>query len=75
MEEYYFLFALGALWMLFASVQDFRTREISNWLNFSLIAFALSYRAFYSNSTGNWNFLWFGIGGVLLFDICVRRRV
>ena len=48
MIEVYVLFGLGLIWILFAVVQDIRTREIANWLNFSLIIFALGFRFFYS---------------------------
>ena len=69
MQELYFLFILTGFWILFATIQDFRTREISNWLNFSLIAFVLSYRAFYSILNNDWRFFVFGILGVLIFVI------
>ena len=46
-----------------------RTREVANWLNFSLVAFALAYRAFFSASTGNWHFSLFGVLGFLLFVV------
>ena len=67
LEEYYFLFFVALIWIIFATVQDLRTREVSNWLNFSLIAFALAYRAFYSSTSGNWNFFIFGLLGFALF--------
>lgn len=46
--EVNFLFGLALVWLVFATVQDIRTREIANWLNFSLIIFALGFRLFYS---------------------------
>ncbi len=67
MEEYYFLFFIGFIWTLFAVIQDFKSREVANWLNFSLIAGALAYRGFYSFIQGNWNFFIYGLIGVLLF--------
>ncbi len=67
MQEYYFLFALALIWTLFAAVQDIKKREVANWLNFSLIAFALSYRAFYSIFIKNINFLLFGLFGFAIF--------
>jgi Flp pilus assembly protein protease CpaA len=67
MEQYFFLFGLALVWIVFAVVQDLRTREISNWLNFSLIAIVLAYRAFYSIIFENLEFLLYGIGGVVLF--------
>src|SRR3989344_3955943 len=69
MQEYYFLFALALIWTLFATIQDIRKSEVANWLNFSLIAFALSYRAFYSTSTKNYQFLLIGIMGFITFTI------
>lgn len=67
MQEYYFLFALALVWAFFAAVQDIKTREVANWLNFSLIAFALAYRAFYSLFTNNYNFFLLGFLGFLFF--------
>lgn len=69
MQEYYFLFALGIIWTLVATIQDLKKREIANWLNFSLIAFALSYRAFYSVMTKNFNFFLLGLISFILFFI------
>jgi Flp pilus assembly protein protease CpaA len=66
-EKYIFLFGLAFVWMVFAVIQDLRTREISNWLNFSLIAIVLAYRALYSLDVGQWDFFLYGLGGVILF--------
>ncbi|MBX4211919.1 A24 family peptidase [Candidatus Pacearchaeota archaeon] len=63
MQEYYFLFGLAFVWIAWATVQDLRTREVSNWLNFSLVAFALAYRAFYSVFTNDFSFFMWGIIG------------
>lgn len=65
--RYWFLFGLTLVWMIFAVVQDLRRREISNWLNFSLVGFALAYRAFYSAFSSDWMFLAYGIMGFVLF--------
>lgn len=64
---HYFLFVLGFVWIIFGVIQDLRSREISNWLNFSLIAFSLTYRAFYAVLYNDINFFLFGLGGVILF--------
>jgi len=69
MKEYYFLFALALIWTLFASLHDIKKREVANWLNFSLIAFALSYRALYSISIKNYQFLFLGLAGLVIFTI------
>lgn len=58
---------LGLVWAVFASLQDIKEREVANWLNFSLIIFALGFRFFYSLfSIEGFDFfyqgvIWFGI--------------
>jgi len=69
MEKYYFLFALALVWIVFAVVQDIKKREVANWLTFSLITFALAYRAFFSAYSSDWMFLVYGLGGFALFFI------
>jgi len=65
-EKYYFLFALFGIWTVFASIEDFKKTEIANWANFSLLGFALAYRAFYSSLNNEWSFLGFGVLGFLV---------
>lgn len=48
MYEIIFLLVLGGIWILFASIQDLKIREVPDWLSFSLIIFALGLRFFYS---------------------------
>jgi Flp pilus assembly protein protease CpaA len=67
MQEYYFLFVLALIWTIFATIQDLRSREVANWLNFSLIAFALAYRAFYAIQNNNAQFFLLGIAGFGIF--------
>src|SRR3989338_1270519 len=69
MEQYYFLFGIGILWMIFAVIQDIKTTEISNWLNFSLIGIGLVYRAFYSSFVKDWIFLVSGLLGFAVFFV------
>src|SRR3989344_3500761 len=69
MEEYYFLFVLAFIFVLFAAVQDLKKREVANWLNFSLLGFALAYRAFYAVYQNDWNFLAFGLVGFFIFYV------
>lgn len=68
-EKYYFLFGLALVWIIFAVIYDLKKREVPNWLNFSLIAFALAYRAFYSSYASDWMFLVFGLAGFGMFLI------
>ncbi|VVB80080.1 Preflagellin peptidase [uncultured archaeon] len=69
MFEIVFLFVLGLIWIIFATVQDAKTREISNWLNFSLAIFAIGFRFFYSLFSSNWNFLFQGLIGLGIFFV------
>ncbi|MBS3091344.1 prepilin peptidase [Candidatus Pacearchaeota archaeon] len=69
MNEYYFLFALVLVYALFAVVQDLKKKEVANWLNLSLIAFALAYRALYSLYIKDMNFFVFGLVGLIVFYI------
>jgi len=68
MNQYYFLFALAFIWTLVATIQDIKKREVANWLNFSLIAFALAYRAFYALHS-SLNFFLYGLIGFVLFFV------
>ena len=67
MGEYIFLYIIGFIAILFAVIQDLRTREIANWLTFSLIAFVLAYRAIYSIYSNNFMFFVYGLFGIFLF--------
>lgn len=62
-----FLLFLTLAYLIVASVQDLRKREIYNWLSFSLIAFALAYRLFYSVVNSDFLFFIYGVGGMVLF--------
>ena len=64
-----FLVVLALAWIIFASIQDLRKREVSNWLNFSLIAFALGFRFFYSLFSESWQFLFQGLIGLGIFFV------
>ena len=68
MFEVIFLWSLALAWLIFATVQDIRSREIANWLNFSLVIFALAFRFFYSFfAGGDFNFFLFGLMGFAIF--------
>ncbi len=67
MIEVIFLFLIGLIWIIFASVQDVRTREVANWISFSLIIFALGFRFFYSLFNNEFNFFYQGLIGFLIF--------
>lgn len=68
MYEVIFLLILALIWIVFAIIQDLRKREIANWLNFSLIVFALGFRFFYSLfSSDNFVFFYQGLIGLVIF--------
>ncbi len=64
-----FLIVLALIWIIFASVQDLKTREVANWLTFSLIAFALTYRGFFAILNNDSWFFFSGLIGFGLFFI------
>lgn len=68
MYEVIFLIVLALIWIIFATVQDIRKREIADWLNFSLIIFALGFRFFYSLfSDTDFQFFYQGLIGFGIF--------
>jgi Flp pilus assembly protein protease CpaA len=68
MEEGVFvILLLGFIWVLFASIHDWRKKEVANWLNFSLITFTIGFRFFYSLYDGEWNFFIQGLAGIAVF--------
>jgi Flp pilus assembly protein protease CpaA len=73
MLEVAFLLVLGFLAIIFASVQDIKKREVADWLNYSLIIFALGFRFFYclfnDSIMGGWWFFYYGLIGLGVFYI------
>ncbi|MEK6760338.1 MAG: A24 family peptidase [Nanoarchaeota archaeon] len=69
MIEVIFLVALALIWILFSVAADFKHRIVPNWLNFSLIIFALGFRFFYSLFNGQFDFFYQGIVGLGIFFI------
>ena len=72
MIEMWFLIAVGLIAVIFASIQDLKKREVTNWISFSLIVFALGFRFFYSLFSGesfqDLNFFYYG----LLFKLILK---
>jgi len=74
MIEMIFLIVLALIWIIFATVQDLKKKEIANWLNFSLVIFALGFRFFYSLFSGTsagfqGNFFYQGLIGLAIFFV------
>ena len=53
MYEVIFLWALSLVFIILAVIQDLKTREIDNWISFSLVIFALGFRFLYSLFQGD----------------------
>lgn len=70
MYEVIFLFGLALIWIIIAVFQDYKTKEVANWLNFSLAIIALSFRFFYClfNEVNFW-FFYNGLIGLGIFFI------
>lgn len=65
-----FLTVLGLIWIIFAVIQDLKKREIANWLNFSLVIFALGFRFFYCLfSEEGFGFFYSGLIGFGIFFV------
>lgn len=69
MNEYFFLYFLAIVWLVFATVYDFKRKEIPNWLTFSLMIFALAYRFFYSVLHADILFFLYGLFGFGVFVV------
>ena len=67
MLEVIFLFCLGLIWTFFASIQDLRTSEISDWINYGFVIFALGFRLFFAIFQGEMNFFYQGLIGFGIF--------
>ena len=64
-----FLIVLTLVWILIAMYKDFKKREIPNWLNFSLLIFALAFRLFYSIFSNDYNYILWGLIGFGVFFV------
>ena len=65
-----FLMVIGFVALIFASVHDFKTREVPDWLSYSLIVSGFSVRIFHSLVVSDiWYFLYGLIGFGVMFVI------
>lgn len=64
-----FLILIGFLWILIASIEDLKKREIANWLSFSLIVFGIGFRFFYSLFNENFGFFYQGLIWLGIFTL------
>lgn len=63
MIQDYFLLGIGFLAVLFGTFSDLKKREVANWLNYSLLGFALIFRFGVALNSGNWEYLFYGLMG------------
>lgn len=70
MIEGIFLICLALVWLLFATIQDLKKREVANWLNYSLIVFAIAFRFFYCLFDSlDFSFFYQGLIGLGIFYV------
>lgn len=60
---------IGLIWIIIATIFDIKTKEVPNWLNFSLIITIIAYKLLYSIITNNYQIILFGIIGLGIFLI------
>lgn len=77
--ENIFMLAIALFWILIASIQDLKKREVENWWNFLLVFIILAFRAFLSVEKQEiWFLAWglIGLGfGILISNIFYYSRV
>lgn len=64
-----FLISIGIIWLIFASVQDLKTKEVANWVSFSLIILGLGARLIYGINSNNINLFYNGIVAGLICTV------
>lgn len=69
MEEM-ILFFIAIAFILFATIQDVRKREVANWINYTLIAVGIIGKAVISFNSGNyWGFVYSIVGVIAFYGI------
>jgi len=63
----YFLICVALIWLIVATIWDFKKREVPDWLNFSLIAIALFARLLFSVIEKNLSFFLWGLFYFVIF--------
>jgi prepilin signal peptidase PulO-like enzyme (type II secretory pathway) len=61
------LVLIGLTGLIIGSVTDLKTREVPDWLNYSLIASGLGLRLLYSIFSSEWSYFLYGLLGFALF--------
>ncbi|MBD3354734.1 hypothetical protein GF361_01975, partial [Candidatus Woesearchaeota archaeon] len=63
------LLSIALTALIIATITDIKTREVPDWLNFSLIFAGIGIRLIYSSLTFDWSYLLYGIIGLFFFVI------
>ena len=63
------LLSIAFIALVIGTITDLKTREVPDWLNYSIIVGALGIRAIYSVFTFNWMFLVYGLIGLAVFAV------
>lgn len=63
------LICLAFVWIIFASIEDIKKREVEDWVSYSLIIFALGFRFFYSLFYNDYSVFYMGLIGLFIFFI------
>ncbi len=58
------LLAVGLTWVIAAAVSDIRSREVPDWISFSLIGLGLGIRLIHSLVFSDWVFFLYGLAGL-----------
>lgn len=61
------LIIIGITALIIGTITDIKTREVPDWLNFSIIAAGLGLRLLYSIITNDWKFFLYGLIGFAIF--------
>lgn len=61
----YFLISIALIYLIFATIFDIKTKEIPDWLSFSLISIALFANLLYSLIFNEWNYIIFSLIGLV----------
>ncbi len=66
---WYFLLVIAFIALVFASIVDIKTREVPNWLSYSLIIIGLGSRLIYSLILSDFSFILYGLLGLAVFFV------
>ncbi|MFH0752471.1 MAG: A24 family peptidase [archaeon] len=60
------LVTIAVVWVLAACISDIKSKEVPDWLSYSLIALALGVRFIYALTYSQWFFFLYGVAGLVI---------